>query len=110
MVASASLSAVTAWGIYRRRLWAWWTAFGLSAAGSVYGVLAYSRIDADALYRAQGFDPERMHVPGMPDVFGSPVMWIWMLGWSVLYLGFLLWARRYFAVAVEGRSPVTPAA
>jgi hypothetical protein len=110
LITSAALSAVTAWGVYRRCLWAWWTAIVLSATGTVYGVLTYSRVDPDALYRAQGFDPERLRAPGMPDLFRSPVMWVGMLVWGVLYLAFLMWARRFFPGPGKESLPPTPVA
>jgi len=106
----ASLSAAVAWGTYRRRVWAWWMAVSFSAAGTAYGVATYSRIDADALYRAQGVDPARMSASGMPDLLRSPVLWAGMLVWGVLYLLFLLWARRYFVPPGQEADPVTPSA
>jgi hypothetical protein len=82
----------------------------LSAAGTVYGTLTYSRIDADALYRAQGFDPERMRATGAPDLFRSPVMWVGMLVWGVVFLAFLLWTRRFFVAGAKEDGPLTPSA
>jgi hypothetical protein len=108
-VLSALLSAAVAWGIYGRRVWAWGTAVGLSAVGTLYGVLTYSRIDPDALYRAQGYDPGRMH-SGTPDLLRSPVIWIGMFVWGLLYLVFLLWARRYFPRPAAEPLPITPGA
>lgn len=83
-------------GTLQRKRAAWWTAIGLLVVGVAWSALFMTSMDTKTMYEAMGMpvDPQQEAIADA--MYSSPFFYGWMgLIW-VIYLGFLLYLRRYF--------------
>jgi hypothetical protein len=110
MLALALANAFVARGLYLRKTSAWWSAVALTLVSSGLGLATYATLDPAALLRAQGMT-EPAGWGGAPNPFlRGPFVMALVGGGAVAFLGWLLYARRYFRRPDAAPSPLTPAA
>jgi hypothetical protein len=102
----AALCAALAWGVYHRRLAAWWAVVACWVLGCANGAffLAQGSAGIRRLYGAMKMPAaqlEQIDRMGLYDMYSNPallaLMAVLWLGW----LGFLIWTRRFFVEARE---------
>lgn len=94
-VAQIGLSAYLAWGMYRLERNAWWVAIVMTVVMGVSTVITYSGMDADTLYKAMNISAEQiaaMQKTGM----GIDRIGQFTGAMIVLWVGYLLYVKRYF--------------
>lgn len=99
-LAVAVWSAWLAYSTYRLRMAGWWGSVTLLLVGTASFIMTFLRMDVTEIYRAMGY-PERQIelMRGMLDLFPTSVMIGMGLGWSALFLIYLLSVRRHFVAA-----------
>jgi hypothetical protein len=83
-------------GSLRRMRAAWWTALALLIVGVGYGAAFMRKIDVAAWYEAMSMPMEPRQLEMVQSIYSSPFFYLWMAIIWALYLGFLLYLRRYF--------------
>ena len=83
-------------GSLRRMRAAWWTALALLIVGVAYGAAFMRKIDVAAWYEAMSMPMEPRQLEMVQSIYSSPFFYLWMAIIWALYLGFLLYLRRYF--------------
>lgn len=90
------LLAYLAWATYRLKIAAWWTTLIFYITFGVSSIITFSRIGLMEYYRELNFPEEQLRVmkqTGIIDRMNMPLMF----GVSfVVFVGYLLWVRRYF--------------
>ncbi len=100
--------AWAAWASYRRQLAAWWfivvimIVFGISAA------ITFLRVDPLEIYRVMHYPEQQIEQIRHFGMMTGPVMAWFTAGGGVLWLGFLLWVRRYFKPVTPPPTPAAP--
>lgn len=79
---------------------AWWTALGLLLVGAAYSV-GFMMSDFDRWFEAMGMASDPRQVEMMKTMYSSPFFYAWMGVTWVVYLGFLIYLRRYFKTSSE---------
>jgi hypothetical protein len=95
--------AYVAWGTYRLQMAAWWGALLLSIAGTVNMLLTFSRTNLMEMYermRMPAAQLEMMRKSGLVESMSNWAPWIGLVGGAV-FLGYLLYVRRYFVGGIE---------
>lgn len=98
----AAVEVYLVWGLYHRRVAAWWTAVLFVVVASVSGSLTVAQTDLMELYERMGLPPEQLDIikqMGMIEQMNSA----WWLGIpaAVAFLGYLVYAKRYFGDSEE---------
>jgi hypothetical protein len=107
VVLSVTLAmAYLAWGSYHLRMPAWWGTLLLCIVGTLNVAVTFSRVDLMEMY-------EKMHMPaaqlemmrksGMVEMMSRSMPWMGLVGGAV-WLGYLLYVRRYFVGKALGDS------
>ena len=99
------LEVYLVWGMYHRRVAAWWTAVLCVIVGSISGLLTMARTDLMELYERMGIPAEQLDVieqMGLVEKMGA----IWWVGvpFAVAFLGYLVYVKRYFGLS-ESKGP-----
>ena len=100
--------AWAAWAIYRRRLAAWWFIVGMMTVFGVSCVITFLRVDPLELYRMMHYPEQQVEQIRRLGLMTPSVMAWGMAGGAVLWLGFLLWVRRYFKPVPPPPTPAAP--
>jgi hypothetical protein len=90
--------AYIAWGTYRLQMAAWWAALLLSIVATANMVLTFSRTNVMEMYekmRLPAAQLEMMRKSGMAESMSSWGPWMGLVSGAV-WLGYLLYLRRYF--------------
>jgi hypothetical protein len=90
--------AYFAWGTYRLQMAAWWGMLLLGIVGALNGVVTFSRTDLMEMYekmRIPAAQLEMMRKSGMIETMSRWMPWMGLVGGAV-WLGYLLYVRRYF--------------
>jgi len=90
------LSAYAAWGTYKLNIKAWWCSFFLIIALVISTAITFSRVNIWDFYEKMSFPKEQMDMMkqyGMPN---NSTMVLSFGLWSLGFLGYLLYIRRYF--------------
>jgi len=101
----ALLEIYLVWGLYHRRVAAWWTAVLFVAVGSLSGFLTMAQTDLMELYERMGFPAEQLDMikqTGMVEKMSS--MWWVGIPFAVAFLGYLVYVKRYFGSPQGGRN------
>ncbi|MCP4675605.1 MAG: hypothetical protein GY854_08905 [Deltaproteobacteria bacterium] len=86
-------------GIYRLRSAAWWGYTAFITLGVVFSMATFPRLDWHEYYQAMGYSQQQMDMmdkTGMAEMMSSPGMMGLMVCTFAVYLGYLLYVRRYF--------------
>jgi hypothetical protein len=100
-LAVGGLCAFLTWGIYHRRLAAWWGLVALWILGSVNGafLLMGGGAGLRRMYVAMGtpeIQMQQMERMGIYDIWTNPVILALMVVVWLGWLGFLIWVKRFF--------------
>ena len=89
-----------AYGLYRLRLAAWWATISLATLRLISAAVTYRRDDLLQAYSRMGWSSDTLEQirsnPGFRAGLG--MLW-WGLILTVIFLGYLLWIKRYFKAA-----------
>ncbi len=98
--------AYLAWGTYRLQIAAWWGMVLLWIGGTINGVLTFSRTDLLELYEKAGLPADQLEMMRKMGIVESMSRWGPLLGLigGAVWLGYLLYVRRYFVNRNEGIS------
>ncbi len=90
------------WGLYHRRIAAWWVALLSVVLGSVSVVLTMARTDFIELYERMGIPAEQLDMMKQMGMFET-ISSAWWAGipMAVAAVGYLLYVKRYFRVEEE---------
>jgi len=100
----ALVMAYLAWGTYRLKLAAWWGTLLFWIAGTLNMVVTFSRTDLMEMYEKMGMPAdqlEMMRKTGLVESMSQWGPWMGLVGGAV-WLGYLLYVRRYFVRSGEG--------
>ncbi|NLF07626.1 MAG: hypothetical protein GX594_06560 [Pirellulaceae bacterium] len=104
ILASAVIMAFLAWGIYGRKMAAWWGTLVFWTFWGVSASITFSKVGLLELYEMMEIPPNQLELLKKSGMLDGNYLIASMIGGFVCALVFLLWVRRYF-VTVHG--PVT---
>ena len=107
----ALVLAYLAWGTYRLQMAAWWGTLLLGIAGTLNMVVTFSRTDLMAMYEKMGMPAdqlEMMRKTGFVELMSHWGPWMGLVSGAV-WLGYLLYVRRYFVRSGEGTTATSVA-
>lgn len=85
-----------AWGLYRLKLEAWWTAVVVLAFQAISTVITFSRVDPMEMMRQMGYPEEQLEMVQQMGFFQGGFFWLTTLGALAVYLGYLAYLKRFF--------------
>jgi hypothetical protein len=98
LVAMAGVEGFVALSLYRLRLAGWWIAVGALLLRVISAALTFRRTDLLDLYAKMGWSETQLQqMRANPALRSGSMMLWWSLAFSVLFLGYLVWIKRYFA-------------
>jgi hypothetical protein len=103
-LAVSALFAYLAWATYRLQIAAWWITLVVYLGFGASAVVTFLRVDLMDLYREMRLPADQLEIiekSGMADRIQAymPVM---VGGFAVVFVGYMLWVRRYYAGRVPG--------
>lgn len=101
--------AYLAWGTYRLRMAAWWGTLLLWIVGTVNAAVMFLRTDLMEMYEKTGMPPTQLEMirkSGFVELASRWGPWV-LLVTGVLWLGYLLYIRRYFTGNAERAAAVS---
>jgi hypothetical protein len=109
LIVLAVSHGILAFGLYRLRLVAWWSAVGLLLLRTLSTLLTYRRGDLLAAYSKMGWSQGQLEVvSGNPAFRSGLAMTAWALAISLMFLGYMIWIKRYFNVVRPAHGAVVP--
>ncbi|HTY64439.1 MAG TPA: hypothetical protein VMG30_19475 [Acidobacteriota bacterium] len=102
LVIFMALGLYLAWGTYRLQMAAWWISLVSCTILTVSSAITFLKVDFFDVYRELGYPPDQIELLRKYSFFGGAVMVWWIVICYILFLGFLVWIRKYF------RSPQPP--
>lgn len=101
LVALAGIDVFLAYALYRLRLAGWWLAVSALVLRLISAILTFRRADLMQAYSKMGWSETRVQQMSANPAFrgGTIVLW-WSVVAMLLFLGYMLWIKRYF----HGRS------
>jgi len=91
-----ALDLYLSYAIYHRKLSGWWIAVITSPVRLLSMILTYARADLMQAYSRMGWSEAQLRVLNSNPMFRSHVILWWSLISVFLFLGYLIWLRRYF--------------
>ena len=97
LLAVAVLLAYLAWGFYRLKMAAWWTVLLFCIVGSVSNVLNALYLNPIEMYEKMGMPAEQLEIYRKMGTAQMSLMmwWAGLLG-AAVWIGYLVFVRRYF--------------
>jgi uncharacterized membrane protein len=96
MIPLGILYGFLAYFIYRVRITAWWIAMAAIVLRLSSAAATFVRADLLEAYAKLGWSNEQLQVMSANPVIRSRVFLWWSLAFSVIFLGYMIWIRRYF--------------
>jgi uncharacterized membrane protein len=98
----AAVDAYIAFAFFRLQVAGWWVALTALLVRVASSALTIRRGNLMEAYSRMGWSHQQLEALSMNPMFrGNAILW-WSMTFMVLYLGFLLWLKRYF------RAPAPP--
>jgi hypothetical protein len=110
VLAAAVVSAWLAWGMYRLKPAAWWAALLLMLVWAASAALTFTRVSLFDMYAQMNFPKEQLDQMQTILPRQAELLTLGAACW-VIFLGYLLYTRRFFApAALEGKPTPGPGA
>jgi hypothetical protein len=107
----AAVDALLSFSLYRLRLAGWWIAICALALRMISAILAFRRADLLHAYSKMGWSDTQVQQMSANPAFrrGAMMLW-WSVAFLVLFIGYMLWIKRYFrrAAAPTAAEPEMP--
>jgi hypothetical protein len=101
----AVVDLILAYALYRVRIGAWWAAIALLLLGLTSASLTFHRADLLQAYARMGWSSRQLQVMSASPVLRSGVHLYWGLSFTVIFLGYTLWTRRFFGNRAQPAAP-----
>jgi hypothetical protein len=98
MLVIAGVTLFIGLGSLKRMRAAWWTALVQLVVGVLYGAAFMRKINVSAWYKAMSMPIDPRQLEMIQSTLSSPFFYLWMAAVWAVYLGLLLYLRRYFFV------------
>jgi hypothetical protein len=92
----AAMLAYLAVAMYRLKPISWWLAVALMVVGAASAVVTFSRVDLLDMYRLMGYGDRQIEMMKPYLFLQGRGMGYLSAGGSLLWLGYLLWVKRFF--------------
>ncbi|HEX7421889.1 MAG TPA: hypothetical protein VF505_18535, partial [Thermoanaerobaculia bacterium] len=90
-----ALLLYVSWGLYLRRLAAWWAGIAYGVLIAIYCVVVFPRINYEQMIEAMGM-PKTPNMPDLDAIYRSPWFFAFLACFWLLYFGYFLFVLRYF--------------
>jgi len=97
LLAFSAISLYLAWGTYRLKLSAWWTTVVATVLFGVSTAITFWKIDVLEIYRQMGYPEQQIAQMRSLGFHSSRSFALWIAVFSLLFLGYLLWVKKYFS-------------
>ena len=105
----AALDAFLAYSVFRLQRQGWWIGLAGMALGLTSAAVTFRRADLLQAYAKMGWSQGQLQMMSANPGFHSGVYLYLGLGFSVIFLGYMIWIKRYFAApAVAGSAGTEP--
>jgi uncharacterized membrane protein len=97
LIVVAGIDGFLANALYRLRLSGWWIALVAIALRMISAVLTFSHADLLQAYAKMGWSETQLQqMSNNPVLRSSTIMLWWTAAFMILFIGYLLWIKRYF--------------
>jgi hypothetical protein len=100
-LAFMAVLAYLTWGLYRLQPMAWWITAGLIVVMAISTILTFLRVDLMEMYRLMGYPEEQIRELRELNFSGSLMVW-WSAIFAAVFVGYMLWVKRYFRIQLNG--------
>jgi len=105
-LAGCTLLGYVAWGTYRLKLTAWWSAVLVILAWSLSAALTFSRVSLLDYYEKMQFPADQLAIiKQLHFLQGSAIIWI-SLAWAAIFLAYVIYLRKFFTAAPSAPPPL----
>ncbi len=94
----AMIDTVLAVWFFRKQLLGWWVAIALLTLQTISAAITFTRGDLLQAYSRLGWRSDQLQDMSNNPMFRGHLMLWWSLLFLLLYLGYLVWVKRYFVV------------
>jgi hypothetical protein len=109
----AMLDGFLAYSLFRLQLTGWWIAVVAVALRWTSAIVTFARGDLLAVYRKMGLPQQQLQLMSANPMLRSTVFEYWTAAFGLMFLGYMIWVKRYLAAAGEpvaaGSGPSYPA-
>lgn len=105
-VAVAVLDGVLAFGFFRRSILAWWVAVVMLLVRIASAVLTYRTGNLMEAYSRMGWSEKQTEILRQNPALGAGAMLWTTLAFSLVFLGYLIWVKRFFDPPEVPSNPV----
>jgi hypothetical protein len=106
LIPLAVLDATLAYFLFQLRVGAWWVAMAAILLRLASAVSTFLRADLLQAYARMGWSDEQLRMMSSNPAMRSGVFLWWSLAFTVIFMGYMIWIKRYFRLAAA----VTPTA
>lgn len=103
----AALDAFLAYSLFRLQRQGWWIGLAGMALVLTSAAVTFRRADLLQAYAKMGWSPRQLQMMSANPGIHSGVYLYWGLGFSVIFLGYMIWIKRYFAAPAMASSAGT---
>lgn len=104
----SGLDAYLAFSLFRLQLAGWWIAVGSIVLRSVSAAITFRRADLLQAYSRMGWKGPQLQSMGSSPIFRSGVILWWSLAFMLLFLGYVVWLKKYFRSPRVQADAITP--
>jgi hypothetical protein len=113
LVLLAMLDGFLAYSLFRLQLTGWWIAVVAVALRWASAIVTFHRADLLEAYSRMGMPQQQLQVMRANSILRSTVLEYWSAAFGLLFLGYMIWVKRYLAAPREpvaaGPGPSYPA-
>jgi hypothetical protein len=106
----AGLDAYLALSFFRLKLVGWWVAVGYLTLRTVSAAITFRRGDLLRAYSSLGWKEPQLQAMASNPIFRSGVVLWWSLAFTLLFLGYVVWLKRYFRSPTDHVEAITSSA
>jgi len=104
-LAMAMLDAYLAVALFRLKITGWWVAVVALGLRLISSAITFRRGDLLGAYAKMGWKQAQLNAMGSNPLFMSGAILWWSLGFVLVFLGYVIWLRRYFQASAAPASP-----